>query len=84
MAITIGTRYAIPRGSAWEINQAWREKRRRMVEGFQNDSAAAGGLATAMSNQISGAANLTAQIANKRVQKEVLAKRIQAMNLAKV
>ena len=83
MAITIGSRYAIPRGSAWEINQAWKEKRRRMVEGFQADAAAGAGLATAMSNQISGAANLAAQIANQRVQKEVLTKQIQAMNLAK-
>jgi hypothetical protein len=84
MAITGRYNYGVTKRSAWEVNQAWREKRRQMIESFQsNSSAASTGLTNAIANQMSGMATLTAEIANKRVQKDVLTRKIQAMNLAK-
>jgi hypothetical protein len=84
MAITNRYSYGVTKRSAWEVNQAWREKRRQMIESFQNNnSAASAELGNAIANQMSGMATLTAEMANKRVQKEVLTRKIQAMNLAK-
>lgn len=74
-------KYGYVKRSAWEINQAWREKRRQMVKSFQSEaSTASSGLMTAISNQITGSATLTSQIALSRVQAQVAAKQAQAQS----
>jgi len=62
--------------SAWEVNQAWRARRREMMESYLADaSALRSALATAASNQIDGMASLATQAAVTRIQKQAAAKR---------
>ena len=61
--------------SAWQQAVAWREKRRAMVQQFQNNAAIlSNGVFTAQADNISGTANLAAEAAVARVQASIKAK----------
>jgi hypothetical protein len=65
----------VPKQSAWQQTQAWREKRAAMREQFAASSAAlSAGFTQAMSGQITGLGDLAAQAAVKRQQAEYQAK----------
>jgi len=85
MPISIGSRYAIPQGSPWQVNQTWRERRRQMVDSFQNEASnASARFTTVWSNQISGSAELATKAAISRIQSAYAAKRAQALNQVKL
>lgn len=69
MAIGKSGRYSFRKTlTAWEHAQAWREKRRALAQSFMNDARnASDAFNAAWSNQITGAANLTAQAALDRI-----------------
>ena len=61
--------------SAWEQSQAWRQKRRAMVEEFQSNATnLANSLGAAQANQIAGKANLAVQVATTRIEAATKAK----------
>ena len=67
--------YWIPKRSAWQEAQVWRQKRRAMVEEFgSNATALASSLGAAQASQIAGFANLAVQTATTRVQAAAKAK----------
>jgi hypothetical protein len=61
--------------SAWQQAQAWREKRRAMVEQFQNNATMlSDGFYTAQQDKIMGTASLAAEAAGARIQAKIKAK----------
>jgi hypothetical protein len=61
--------------SAWEEAQAWRAKRRAMVEDFEtNNAMLANAYSTAQANLISGSATLAIEAATARIQATAKAK----------
>jgi len=61
--------------SPWQQAQAWREKRRAMVEQFQNNAAIlSNGFFTAQQDKIFGSASLAAEAAGNRIQAKIKAK----------
>src|SRR5262245_47145751 len=75
----------LPRPSAWQQSQAWREKRQAMIQDFQSKTDAfSSGFGAAMSNQISGQAQLTTQIVMSRLQAQAKAKSDQFAALSSV
>ena len=69
--------------SAWQQAQAWRQKRRAMVDDFRsNADTLASGLGNAVAAQISGRETLVSQIVMGRLQAEAKAKVAQAMSVS--
>jgi hypothetical protein len=67
--------YWIPKRSAWQEAQAWRQKRRAMAEEFQtNATALANSLGAAQASQIAGFANNAIQAGVARVEAAFKAK----------
>jgi hypothetical protein len=67
--------YWLAKRSAWQETQAWRQKRRAMVEEFQtNATALANSLGAAQANQIAGVANNAIQAGVARIQAAAKAK----------
>ena len=65
----------LPTPTAWEDAQAWRERRRAMMEQFEVDAVyTATSLSTTMADQIDGMAEIAARVAVKRVQDAAKAK----------
>jgi hypothetical protein len=65
----------IVKRSAWQETQAWRQKRRAMVEEFQtNATALANSVGVAQANQIAGFANNAIQACVARIQAAAKAK----------
>ena len=70
--------------SAWQVNEAWRARRRDMAQTYANQSTSTGSaLATVWSNQIEGSAALAARAAITRIQAATSAvrKTAEAINL---
>ena len=73
----------LPQLSAWEQAQAWRARRRAMVDDFRgNADALASGFGGALANQISGQGTIAVQIATSRLQAEAKAKVARATSLS--
>jgi hypothetical protein len=67
--------YWIPKRSAWQEAQAWREKRRAMAVEFQNNATTlANSLGAAQANQIAGFANNAIQAGVARIEAAAKAK----------
>jgi hypothetical protein len=67
--------YWIPKRSAWQEAQAWRQKRRAMAEEFQtNATALANSLGAAQASHIAGFANNAIQAGVARVEAAFKAK----------
>jgi hypothetical protein len=67
--------YWIAKRSAWQDAQAWRQKRRAMVEEFQtNATDLANSIGAAQANQIAGFANNAIQAGVTRIQAAAKAK----------
>jgi hypothetical protein len=67
--------YWLAKRSAWQEAQAWRQKRRAMVEEFQtNATVLANSLGAAQANQIAGFANNAIQAGVSRIQAAAKAK----------
>lgn len=69
---------------AWQVNEAWRARRRDMARTYLNQSTSTGSaLAMVWSNQIEGSASLAARAAITRIQAATSAvqKSAQAINL---
>ena len=85
MPITSSGRFSFVRSySAWQVNEAWRARRRDMAQTYLNQSASTGSaLATVWSNQIEGSASLAARAAITRIKTATSAvqKSAQALNL---
>jgi hypothetical protein len=80
MAIS-GTRFGGGRPSLWQVNQAWAQKRKAMVQNFQaNSQASSSGFMSAWSNQISGSTQLITQSTVARLQAEAKAKQAKALS----
>jgi hypothetical protein len=80
MAIS-ATRFGRSKPSLWQMNQAWAQKRKAMVQDFQASSqASSSGFMSAWSNQISGSTQLITQSTMARLQAEAKAKQAKALS----
>jgi hypothetical protein len=71
----------LPSPSPWQQAQAWRAKRRAMIEDFQNQTAnLTAGFSAAMSNQITGTGQVVTQTAIARLQAAAKAKAAALVN----
>ncbi len=82
MAISSTGRFSFFRTySAWQVDEAWRARRRDIAQSYLADGAATGSaIASAWSNQIQGSAALAANAAVARIQ--AAAKAAAAVNLS--
>ncbi len=75
MAISSTGRFSFVKSySAWQVNEAWRARRRDMVQGYLNQTATTQStLASVWSAQIEGSAALAAKAAVARIRTETQA-----------
>ena len=75
MAISSTGRFSLVKSySAWQVNEAWRARRRDMVQGYLNETATTQStLASVWSAQIEGSAALAARAAITRIRTETQA-----------
>ena len=75
MAISSTGRFSLVKSySAWQANEAWRARRRDMVQGYLNQTATTQStLASVWSAQIEGSAALAAEAAVARIRTETQA-----------
>ena len=75
MAISSAGRFSLVKSySAWQVNEAWRARRRDMVQGYLNETATTQStLASVWSAQIEGSAALAAKAAVARIRTETRA-----------
>jgi hypothetical protein len=75
MAISSTGRFSLVKSySAWQVNEAWRARRRDMVQGYLNETATTQStLASVWSAQIEGSAALAAKAAVARIRTETQA-----------
>lgn len=75
MAISSTGRFSFVKSySSWQVNEAWRARRRDMVQGYLNETATTQStLASVWSAQIEGSAALAAKAAVARIRTETQA-----------
>ncbi len=77
MALRTNRYSFVKTATAWEVSQAWRQRRRAMAQRFLDDAAtAANAFTSAWSNQISGSASLAAQSALDRLNAATATRRV--------